>query len=1237
MSKINIIQNAIKELEGGSFQKLFDAYLYKKYKFKNIQTLGVQDGTNKTTKGTPDSFVVGDDGKYVLIMYGTVGTEAFGKMKKDILSCFNKDKLEIDENKIKKIICAYSSTNIHVEQQEELKSMISGIDIETIGLSTISHDLLVNFPFLAAEFLHIQVDTHQIFSRDEFITVYDKNGMNAPLGMDLHYREQEKEQLYSTLSSSKITLVTGVSGVGKTRLVLEVCKQFETEGWNVLCVKNNGELLYNDIQYYTADEGKCILFIDDANQTTSLEYILDYVTAISNNNTIKTVMTVRDYAKHRVESIVRKYMIPQEITIKALKDEEVKEILKENLGIINEDYLDRITQIAKGNIRLAILAGKISIDSGYLAIRNATDIFAQYYGKIIETTELTEDTINALFVVSLLGTIRYKESVIAQKILELMNINSERFIILCHDLNDRELIDLYQDEVAKVSDQSLGNYILEYVLIEKKTISICQLLQTGFPEFKNKLVYALNTLIKLFYSKDTKNYIEEQVNRSWNKADKSQQAEYLKCFHALNEEKSLSILKQKIDNTKCIEMDISQFDIESKKNYNNIECEEIAILSSFKYSEYFEDAMELLLLYYKKRPDLIMDFYFAFSDRMSFDVTSYKLDYDKELKMVDCLWRYANEGKDINITILLLYVFKELLKCSFHRTESTENSRSFTMYNLQVLYTNGSKKLRSYIWGVLSKLYSNEKYKKLLNDIISYCYASGLNSEEAKQIQMYDLRCIKEMFFDKWENLSFEQCKILRELEKHSEWMEIENKTLFERYTENKDFVIYNTLVKEHIKGKTWKEDEAERKRQIKEMIKDYKLDDYANLFKICKICEEKKDKEDWSLKSGIDIVFTILESEPEVYLDIVKCYLHYQAPYGGNADRIISKLLMNFGVEQTKKLIEKKDFSYKHNWESAIWKIAPKEMLNKELTKEFLDFMKQEASLEVPDFPSILCLERYREYDAKIVKKVSEIIIYCPHKNSFYVAKFLDYAYQETTINLILDLFLDEWELLGKLYLLALGEHFDYNGKLLVELVKRNNSFWKEITQKLHGNIHRTSYEHNVFENIWAMDGYKELIQIAYENMLGDYFGFMVEDEGAAIFVNSEETSEFIRQRKKQWIKEYIEKNIGNSNKLKMIFNIIASFLASDRIEFLLELMKYTKDIELFKSIPLFASFSSWSGSEVPIIEKKIDFLSDLITSLKGAEFIEHREYLKERKNLYESYKQDILIKEYLENGDIA
>ena len=36
LKNINFIQSAIMQLEGGAFQKLFDAYLYKKYKFKNI-------------------------------------------------------------------------------------------------------------------------------------------------------------------------------------------------------------------------------------------------------------------------------------------------------------------------------------------------------------------------------------------------------------------------------------------------------------------------------------------------------------------------------------------------------------------------------------------------------------------------------------------------------------------------------------------------------------------------------------------------------------------------------------------------------------------------------------------------------------------------------------------------------------------------------------------------------------------------------------------------------------------------------------------------------------------------------------------------------------------------------------------------------------------------------------------------------------------------------------------------
>ena len=103
MGNINRIQNAIMQLEGGAFQKLFDAYLYKKYKFNNIQTLGVQTGTNKPTKGTPDSYVFTDDEKYILINYGTVSSKSVEKIRADILSCFDEAKLSLPKEKIKKI------------------------------------------------------------------------------------------------------------------------------------------------------------------------------------------------------------------------------------------------------------------------------------------------------------------------------------------------------------------------------------------------------------------------------------------------------------------------------------------------------------------------------------------------------------------------------------------------------------------------------------------------------------------------------------------------------------------------------------------------------------------------------------------------------------------------------------------------------------------------------------------------------------------------------------------------------------------------------------------------------------------------------------------------------------------------------------------------------------------------------------------------------------------------------
>ena len=444
-------------------------------------------------------------------------------------------------------------------------------------------------------------------------------------------------------------------------------------------------------------------------------------------------------------------------------------------------------------------------------------------------------------------------------------------------------------------------------------------------------------------------------------------------------------------------------------------------------------------------------------------------------------------------------------------------------------------------------------------------------------------------------------------------------------------------MVKEHLKGRSWQEDELERQKQIKQMIKGYSVEDYIRIFKICKMCEKGEDRENWSLKSGLDIIFSLIEINSDFYYEVVRQYLICDAPYGYDCTRIISFLLKSSGLKKTKMLIEENKFIYQRNWLKNFWEIIPEEDLSVEYTNEFLEFVKKEALMDNPNFPMAIYMGKYKKFDSAIIQKISRIVIECSNKKKGVAEQFLGNFYVKSALGTILNLFSDTLEWLEKLYLLAFGNHFDYEGKLLLELVKRNYSFWNEFTMKMSGNIHQTSYEHNVFENIWSLDDYNDLIQIACNNMIGKYYSFMTESEGIAIFANSEKTPEYIKQRKKQWISEFIQQNSKDVKKIKMIFNIISTIFPSDRKEFLLELVNYTKDIDIFKRVPLFPISSSWSGSEVPLIDRKIDFLSDMIGSLKGFEFVEHRYYLKEQKDAYEQYKQDVLIKEYLEDEDIA
>lgn len=151
MSRLNLVERELGQLDGGSFQKLAEAYAYRKFHLKSIVTLGSQLGTNKPTKGTPDAHSLTDN-EAILIPFTTAQCNSFDKLKSDIEECIS---VKIPDGYNRKIICCHLVWRLTPEQEGELLELDSRIEL--IGPKTIAMDLANEYHDLAAVFLHIRM------------------------------------------------------------------------------------------------------------------------------------------------------------------------------------------------------------------------------------------------------------------------------------------------------------------------------------------------------------------------------------------------------------------------------------------------------------------------------------------------------------------------------------------------------------------------------------------------------------------------------------------------------------------------------------------------------------------------------------------------------------------------------------------------------------------------------------------------------------------------------------------------------------------------------------------------------------------------------------------------------------------------------------------------------------------------------------------------------------------------
>ena len=1198
MSRFLKVQQGILGLGPGEYQRFCSDYIVKKKGYRNMLDIGSKEGTSKTTRGIPDSYNVNEDGTYSLIMYGTVEKQSIQKIEKDIKDAYSKNKTGISPDKIKEIICFHTNTNIKPGDYERLKNLYN-INIELIDIDSMAHDICENYQSLANEYFQIPIDTNQISDIDDFIKRYDKFSINSPLSLKYIERKEKNEIINIIKNLEILLLITGKPGVGKTKFAVEICKYLQCkEDVCCLCIRPNGNDIYDDIKFSLESNKDYLIFIDDINNLHQLQSLIDYIITQKNKN-IKIVATIRDYLLNDILKKLNNYKINSNVyTLHQMEDEDIIKILESSFNIKNEQWQQQILKVSNGNPRIAVMASKALLSGKLKYLNSILDVFKNYYDNIIEENKLSNNQIKMLFYISIFSPFSIKNDQI-KKILEKFEIYD---IDEYKKLRDLELIEFYNDEVIKIDDQNFSNYIVYKYLIEKKEIKISSLLMNLYPNFIKKFISIINMVNEVFYSSEEYEYIKDEINFVWNKDEHKEEELFLKSFHNVNIPKTLSIIKNKIEKEKQTNIPL---ELEYKNNIY-IDNEMLEILSDIKNSEYFEMAFRLLILYLLKRPDLYNEICKTIKD--SWLMKGENIDFEVETKVISILFEEYNKKNEYNniYKIIITESLKYCLETEFHISKQGKDLKTINFVRIKLFPSEKLFEFRKFLFDIFINIYTNDKnYIDLLTDYSIWPY-----DDEQIDIVKKDINTLEQNLFSNWHNPNISQCKVLNFIENICKERNIPITKSIYNYRQNKEYEILRVFEPfNYDKENT----------ELKNLLANSLLKDYRFYFKTLKRIENEKIKVDsWKIQNSISSLFKyVINNKPDIFEKIFVYYLKSDCPfYRGYPDYV-------FLISDKNKII---NILIKSTSNAKYFLLNY--LLSSIIDKKYLDivknFIKQQLNIKNKYTMNILTIEKYSEFDSTLIEDYTRDIIETDDDN-------LIIMYMSCLINnfddaqKIYNLFVNK-NILEQLYLKSANSNDDINGYIGYLLVKNNYSFFEKILEN--ANINYNIKINKIVENIWRDENSYNLVLNIYNEMFNSkvmYLSYLFK------YLNND-----IKEIQNKWIKKYIYDNKNDKEKIRNIFRLICERDEESREELIMYLIEVSDDINIFKSIYLFSRMESWSRSRIPLIENKIKFLKKIkmrIEAKKDIHYILHIEYLNELIKSEEDKIKETKIKEYIDD----
>lgn len=1230
MSKLTDIKNRIDQMDGGTFQNLCDAYLsYKGY--KNVYSLGMHTGTDKTAKGNPDTYFLTAENKYVFVMYTTQKTDFLKKAIEDIDKCFDSEKTGISSEDIVEIIYCHTYGRLGPGGDQYLRQYCEehGAVLTLIGLDKLGNDIFCECPILAQDFFGISIDSGQILPLDMFVARHDANKMSAPLGTEFLLREKELEKAKSALHDNDVLLIAGAAGVGKTRFALELCRQLaEEKDYTVLVIKNNNLQLYEDL-ISAIEEGKdYLVLVDDANELSGLHYVLDYLprAADKSPHISKLILTVRDYARKQVMQSVMEVMKPETIKIPIFNDDDIRRLMETCYGITNRVYADRIVVIAEGNARLAMLAGKLATDSKSLtAIQDASDLYHNYYSKQLNTLVESETSVSSAGIIAFVQAIHLEHLEKLTPIFEVLRITSNNFTSDLKLLHKAEIVDLCNDKAARISDQSFSNFLIKYVFVEEKIIPLSTMIETCFEINKSRTIEACNILLNVFSDQNVREYVEAQINLVWDELESNAEMfpPFFKAFHMVRPTQTLLLLKEYIEQESYHPFDAQTLSFKDERPNKNISDDILQILASFEDHPDLPTALELLLLYYQKRPDLFEQFYSTYAERFEVNLDSPHFGYFTQSMVVKSLCEAVETApEDTNLLILFICVAGHFLKLDVSKTEGGRHN-TVSIYTLSLPPDKPVLEYRKMLLAQLYQIYQHGNMQTK-TEYILYKYGMPHYGVDTKlDVVRAEFEEILK-FFSLFRPENLFHCIIAAHIKQVANHIDYCTRDILVPFLNSKKYKIYSTLsLHRHEDYSEGYEKGVQRhKDRVCKLVKGYTPTDIDCLIQVCLESGQTFDKEERELGSGLGYVFETLQNQQQLYLYLVDAYMKADTPYKINAGQVLDRLFELMSATEVKRFITKYKYGQQNVWLWYFYILMPEQQLSTERATDLLNYLETpDIGLKTSPYRRLDLLRKYEKIEPQIICKALRIISNhyeeSPFIFSLYVFWMLNHSNQQGADE-ILHEFSDEISLLEEVYLkgISYSNHEDCDGALLYAIISVDVAFLYRYLDC----IIAVQQDHvRLFPNYNTMRLLRIWDTERFMDFSDDVFDYVHENREKSIhwlyhspihmMLCNEAGHQEIITKQDIWIRHTIERYSGDGERMYELFSAIEELSCERRKKAIEKFLLLNADPDVFERLPLEPSHWGGSGSLIPYMQERINYLRSLLPLASGIKYLKQKQ----------------------------